>query len=497
LPPEGNAAVKLTRDLDENARSIKKQFEGDETLRMRFIENQHNPGVRCCIFYSDSMVSSELVNGNIIRPINLFDMKLATPCILDALMDKVVQINEMSKTSDWDEMLEAIAYGDTVLLAQGCAEALVLNTKGFPTRGISEPSGEKVLNGPREGFTEALLPNLTMLRRRIKTNKLKMAFRTFGTRTLTKACVCYVDGVARPEVVDELNRRLDQFDLDGALDVNYLAEFIKDAPLSLFATMGSTERPDVVAGKLLEGRVAIFLDGTPMVLTAPYLFIENFQSNEDYYVNYWYASFYRFIRIIAFFLTTCVPAFYIAAVTCQQELLPTPMILSISVARQGVPFPSVLETLLMIFTFEILKETGIRMNSSVGQALSIVGALVIGQAAVEAKIASAPVIIVVAFAGITGLIIPRLSMPVIVLRTFFLLLASVMGLFGLVMGLMGLLIYLVGMRSFGMRAFLDPSSDFQMHKDTVMRAPWWKMRLRPPGMSPDAVRKGPEGKAEP
>jgi spore germination protein KA len=497
LPEGGGSNVQLTRDLDENVRRLQKEFEGDETLRTRFVENQRNPGVRCCLLYTDSMVDNQLVNDHIIRPIHLFDLKLATPCILDVLMDKVVQVNEMEKSSDWSEMLEAIAYGDTVLLAQGCAEALVLNTKGWPSRGISEPEGEKVLNGPREGFNEALLPNLAMLRRRVKTNKLKMKFKTFGARTLTRACVCYIDGIAKPDVVDELEKRLRKFNLDGALDVNYLAEYIKDAPLSLFPTLGTTERPDVVAAKLLEGRVALFLDGTPEVLTVPFLLAESFQSNEDYYVNYYYASFFRLLRIMGFLISICAPAAYIAAVALQHELLPTPLILSISVARQGVPFPTILEILLMLLMFDILKETGVRVSSNIGQALSIVGALVVGQAAVEAKIVSAPVIIVVAVAGITGLIVPKLSVAVMALRTLYLLLASALGLFGLMMGLIGLLIYLVDLRSFGMRVFLDPSFSMQAHKDTVMRAPWWTMRMRPPGMARDERRAGPEGKPKP
>lgn len=489
--------VQLTKDLDENVRKVQKAFEGDEMLKVRFIENQFNPGIRCCILYTDSMVNNSIVNDNIIWPITTFEMSISTSCMLDVLKDKVLQINELSKTEDFVEIADAISYGDTVLFATGCNAALILNTKGWTTRSLTEPESEKVLRGPREGFTEALLVNLTMLRRRIKTRDLKFTYKEFGSETKTRACICYVGGLAKQEIVDELERRLDKFDQDSALDVNYINEYIKDAPMSPFKTIGITERPDIVAAKLLEGRVAIFMDGTPTVLTLPYLFIENFQSNEDYYVNFWYASFSRVLRIIAFFITTCTPAIYLAAVTCQQELLPTPLLLSIATARQGVPFPTILEAVLMLIVFEILKETGVRMSSAVGQALSIVGALVVGQAAVEAKIASAPIIIVVALTGITGLIIPRLSMAVITLRMTFLLLSTVLGLFGLVMGLMGLLIYLVDLRSFGLLSFYNPSMRFQDRKDTVFRAPWWVMRTRPGGMSDDTVRSGPQEKKQP
>lgn len=495
MRPEGNAE-KLTRDLDENVRKVKKVFEGDETLRIRFVENQRNPGVRCCLVYTDSMTNNRVVNDNIIRPINAFDMKLSTPCLLDVLAEKVVQIDGAEKTGKWDKLLDAIVYGDTVLLAQGCDEALVLNTKGWPARGIGEPESEKVLEGPREGFNEALLPNLAMLRRRLKTSDLRMKFRTFGARTRTRACICHIGGIAKQEIVDEVDRRLDRFDLDAALDSNYLAEYLVESKWSPFPSYGKTERPDVVAAKLLEGRVAIFVDGTPMVLMVPFLFIESFQSNDDYYTHYLLGSFLRVIRVGAFFVTTCIPALYLAVTSVQQELLPTPLLLSISVARQGVPFPTILEILLMWFMFDILRQAGLRMSTGVGQALSIVGALVIGQASVEARIASAPVIIVIAVTAITSLILPRLQFAILWMRLALLLLSFVFGLFGLVMGLMGLLLYLAGMRTFGVPAFYNPDYSLQGRKDRLIRAPWEKMRTRPHSLAEDVVRAGPEGRPE-
>ncbi len=499
MPQEENKekTVRLGKSLEENVRLIKHAFDDTETLITRYFENRHNPGIRCCILFTDGMVSNMLINQYIMTPVLDFENQVATSCAIQFLMDKVLEINEVKKTAEWKDISEAIVYGDTVLLAQGCDEALVLNTKGWPLRSVSEPDGEKVLSGPREGFTEGLLTNLAMLRRKVKTTDLNFKFRAFGRETKTKACVCWIGRLAKPEVLEELERRLDRFDMDGALDTNYLAEFIKDSPYSVFKTVGFTERPDVVAAKLLEGRVAVFLDGTPMVLTAPYLFIENFQSNEDYYVNYWQASVYRLLRVVAFFLTTVTPAFYIAAVTAQQELLPTPLVLSISVARSGVPFPTILETILMLFMFDVLRETGIRVSSNVGQALSIVGALVVGQAAVEARIASAPVIIVVAVSGITSLIIPRLTFALIAIRSALLLLAFVLGMFGIVIGLMGLLIYLVGLRSFGLPAFHNPSFKTQRHIDTVVRAPWWMMETRPTGMSQDKKRRAGKGREQP
>jgi spore germination protein KA len=209
----GNAdKIKLSRSLDENIRKIQKEFDGDEMLKFRLIENQFNPGIRCCIFYTDNMVSNQLINDNIIWPITTFEMAVATSCMLDLLKDKVLQINELKKTGDFTDIADAIVYGDTVLLAAGCDEALILNTKGWVTRSLTEPESEKVLRGPREGFTEGILVNLTMLRRRIKTRELKFEYKECGTRTKTRACICYIGGLAKQEILDELEIRLDKFD---------------------------------------------------------------------------------------------------------------------------------------------------------------------------------------------------------------------------------------------------------------------------------------------
>lgn len=282
---------------------------------------------------------------------------------------------------------------------------------------------------------------------------------------------------------------MESFSIDGTLDVNYIAEMIRDSPASPIKTIGNTERPDVVAAKLLEGRVALFLDGTPVVLTMPIFFIENFQSDDDYYLNYYFASLGRILRVIAFFLSTSIPAIYIALVSFHQEMLPTPLIISISQARQGVPFPSVVEMFLMLLVFELLRESGSRMPSMMGQALSIVGSLVIGQAAVEAKIVSAPIIIIAAAAGITGLMITRLKGALILLRFFFLFCASFLGLYGYMFAVLALAIHLYNLNSFGIPIMSDATAaNFQDNKDTYIRAPWWQMKKRPKFLTSNRTR---------
>lgn len=488
----------LTNDLNANIKLIKSIFKDDETLIARVFENQLDASIQCCAFYTDSMIDNKLFNEDVVRPIQEYRMRRKQAAdFTDVIARQIMLSDSVEKTSDMNKLIQAIVYGDTVLLVSGCGEALILNTKGWNIRSIQEPEDEKVLRGPREGFTEALLVNLTMLRRKLRTQDLKIRYRTFGARTQTRGCICYLDGVVNKAVLAELERRLDQFSLDGALDVNYISECICDAPHSPVKTVGSTERPDVVAAKLLEGRVALFLDGTPVVLTVPHLFVEHFQSNDDYYLNYFFASIGRLLRVLAFFVSISTPAVYVALTTFHQEMLPTPLLMGIAMARQGIPLPTVLEAFVMLIVFEILRETGARMPNSIGQALSIVGALVIGQAAVNAKLVSAPMIIVVGISGITGLLILRLKGAIIIIRFILLALSAIIGLYGYIFGMMGLLIYLLNIRSFGIPIISSASAEgLQDRKDLYFRAPWWLMINRPRFTAADQKRSGSDGDPE-
>lgn len=302
-----------------------------------------------------------------------------------------------------------------------------------------------------------------------------------GEETRTKICVCYMKGIANEKILQELNKRLDDIQIDGILDSGYIQEMVRDSPYTPFKTVGSTERPDVVAAKLLEGRIAIIVDGSPVALTVPFIFIEYFQANDDYYMNYFFSSISRILRILGFVFSISIPAVYVAVVTYHMEIIPTPLLFSISSAREGVPFPTIVETIIMLLIFEILRETGLRTPTFMGQALSTAGALVIGTAAFEAKFVSAPVVIVIAFTGITGLMLPKLKGAIILTRLILLLLSGIIGLYGYVFGLAGLLIHLLELRSFGIPymyklMLLDPQQDI---KDTIIRAPWWHQKYRP------------------
>lgn len=491
------AGAKLPADrLEQNIRYLRDLFTNDETLIFRKLENDRGKqALRFCLVYADGMVNNRLMNQDVIRPLLEFVFKPDEGAsLIDTVQLQAMFSNDAKKTDDVEELIQGIVYGDTVLLAEGCQQALILNTKGFTLRSIAEPESERVIRGPREGFNESILTNLSLLRRKIRTQDLKFKFLTFGRRTKTKACVCYLENVVNHSVLTELERRLEKIDIDGMLDTNYITENIKDSSYSAVKTVGSTERPDVVAAKLLEGRVALFLDGTPVVLTVPHLFIEHFQADEDYYINYVFSSIDRLLRILAFILSLCFPAIYVAMVTFHQEMLPTPLLMSVFTSRQGVPFPTALEVILMLIVFEMLRESGARMPGIMGQTLSIVGALVIGQAAVDAKIVSAPVVIVVALAGICGLMVTRLKGYIIIHRFFLLACACVLGLYGLLLGLLVLLAGLFGMSSFGIPVMPDVyARGAQNQKDIYIRAPWWTMLRRPKFLSDNRVRQSGGG----
>jgi len=410
--------------------------------------------------------------------------------LADDIVSRAIVSNAVKISENLNEIAQELLRGDTVLFADGCALGIIISTKGWKARSIAEPDSEKALRGPREGFNEAILTNLSMIRRKIITPDLKFKFRSFGTRSNTKACICYLDSLVDKKILEELERRLDKIEIDGVLDVNYIVELIKDNPGSPFKTIGISERPDVTAAKLLEGRVALILDGTPVGLTLPHLVIENFQANDDYYLNYYFASIGRFLRILGFLLSISVPAIYVAFICFHREMIPTSLAMSIMQAHQGIPFPTILECIIMLIIFEIIRETGIRMPSNIGQALSIVGALVIGQAAVTAKLISAPMVIVVAITAITGLINPKIKGATIILRFSFLLAASILGLYGYMFLIIALLVHVLSLRSFGVIYSSQLSSyKFGEIKDNIFRAPWKYMVTRPIFEQRDTVRK--------
>ena len=348
----------VSGELARDIAVFKQIFSKDSVLRIREFHCGGDVDADCAALYFDGMVDASIINEAVIQP--MVGLGAMPPyaekkgSLSDRIMTSVLYANEAAATEDMADMLRAMLYGDTLILIDKSRRALTVNTKGWKTRGISEPADERILEGPREGFEEAVMMNLALLRRKLQTPDFCAEFFRIGRRTDTKTYICYLDSLVSRKTLRNFKKRLQKIDIDGIFDTNYISELTADRRYSLFRTTGSTERPDIVAARLLEGRIAVLCDGSPMVMTLPYLFSENFQSDEDYYQNFLTASVGRMLRYICFFISISIPAIYVALTVFHKRLLPTPMLLSVAEARTGVPFSSVVECMMLILVCEIL-----------------------------------------------------------------------------------------------------------------------------------------------
>lgn len=470
----------ISGNLQKDIIFFKDIFNKDSVLRVKNLKVRNCENFNCALIYMDGMVDSEQVNQAVIRPLLTNNAVNDSKTIPEYISTQLLFARDTKEASSVADILSGILYGEVLILIENSKTAVLTDLKGFKTRGISEPQEERVLQGPREAFEEAAMFNLAMIRRKLKTPDLCTEMITVGRRTSTMVFICYLDSLVDSKMVEQLKNKIKKIDIDGILDSNYIAEIVKDNKYSFFKTIGSTERPDIVAARLLEGRIAVVVDGTPVVLTLPYLFSENFQSDEDYYLNFLVSSVGRLLRYICFFMAISIPALFIALTSFHTELLPTSLAVAVEKLRGGVPFSPFTECILMLFVFEILRETGLRMPQSLGHALSIVGGLVVGQAAVDARIISTPVLIIIAISAVSGLMIPRLKGAIFYLRIIFLSVSAFFGIFGFIIMLSTTVLHIISLSSFGADYTLGLKSfNFQSLKDTVVRVPWFKMKERP------------------
>lgn len=396
--------------------------------------------------------------------------------------------------------VETALSGDTILLVDGMSLALGMASRGWEHRLPEEPVSEPVVRGPKEGFTETVAVNLALVRRRMKDPRLRVERLQVGSRTRTDLYIVYVAGLATPELVTEVRARISRIQIDGILESGYVEEFIEDQAFTPFPLVKTTERPDVVTAAILEGRVGLLIDGTPHALILPTTFAGEMEAAEDYYQRWPMATFVRLLRYTYLLIALLGPSAYIAVTTFHQEMLPTSLLLSLMSAREGVPFPALVEALMMEFTLEALREAGLRLPKPVGQAISIVGALVIGEASVKAGLVSPVMVIVVSVTAISSFIIPIYSLAISIrlLRFVMMLLAGTLGFYGIVIGLIFLSIHLAGLRSFGV-PYMSPTMppNVKDMKDLMIRVPWWMMRRRPQSVPTGDRMRQPRGKRRP
>ncbi len=387
---------------------------------------------------------------------------------------------------DIDTACEELLLGNTVFISDDAECYCSIATNSNDGRAITEPTSQTIIKGPKDAFTENINKNVYLIRRRIRNAALRVENLTVGSITRTNVRLMYISGIAKENILGEIRARLQKINIDCLLDSNYIEELIKENKYSLFPTVLNSEKPDSVSAALLEGRIAILVDGCPYIITVPALMVEFLQASEDYYHNFIMSSFIRILRYSSVLLTLLVPAFFVTITTFHQEIIPATLLVSIAAQREGIPFPAFLEVLLLEFTFEILREAGIRMPRAVGSAISIVGALVLGQAAVEAGLISAAVVIVVSITAIASFVITNYSMSnsIRLLRFAFIILAGILGLYGITMGLIVLCLHLCSLKSVTIPYLMPyaPSSR-EGKKDAFARFPLWKMTSRPEGLS--------------
>lgn len=395
---------------------------------------------------------------------------------------RLLQSSKVDYADTLDGLWALLIDGNTVILIDGHSRAIGCSTEGTVYRAIEEPSSETVIRGPRDGFIESVAENISLVRRRLRTPNLWSESFTVGSLTKTRVAILYIKGLAHEELIDELRQRINRIEIDGILGAGQIEEFIEDQPASLFPLVYQTERPDRAASMLLEGRVAILVDGTPFVLCAPTEFSMLLRAPDDYYEKVPSGTFLGSLRYLAFWGAILIPGVYTGTLTYHHELIPTELLVKIIASREGVPFPVAGEVFLMEFVFELLREAGLRLPRAIGSAVTIVGALILGDAAISAGIVSPPVVIVVALTAMSSFSAPNFSFSIAarLSRFVFILLGASFGLFGVQFGFLLLLLFLTSLRSIGYPYFapFGPLILSNM-KDVLYRTWWWNMTRRP------------------
>ncbi|WP_379154770.1 spore germination protein [Paenibacillus sp. sgz5001063] len=499
------APLPLDPSLEVNLQELDQRVgQSSDVIVRRFI-NESLSSLSLAFVYIDGLVNADVVNQTVLQPlletVTLKSESITATEAYRMIKDQILPIGGVKEGKTLGTLLSMLFDGYTLILFDGLQMALAADTSGWEKRSINEPTSQGVIRGPKEGFTESLRTGTSMLRRRLKTSDLRIEEYKIGRRTQTGVALVYLEGIASGQVLEEVRRRLNAINTDSILESNYIEEFIQDGGLTPFPTIQNTERPDAMAGGILEGQIGIIIDGTPFALLAPSTFFNFFQSSEDYYQRYDISSFLRLIRYGAFFVSMLLPALYIAITTFHQEMLPTTLLVSLAAQREGVPLPALAEALLMELTFDVLREAGVRMPRTIGPAISIVGALVLGQAAVQAGLVSAAMVIVVSFTAISNFVIPSLAIAnsIRLIRFVMMFIAATLGLFGIMSFLMVLLIHLAGLRSFGV-PYLSPVAPMvpRYLKDILIRVPLWSMTMRPKtNLGKETRRQGSDQKPQP
>jgi spore germination protein len=485
----------LSKDLNENIARLKDIINNPFDLKDRVFKIAGN-NTQAAIMFIEDLVNEDRVFEHILKPLIIESTQVPNSITgefdLKDIKNSMMSVGNIQEAETFDTIVQGILSGDTLIMLQGHSKGLLIGVRGYQGRTIGAPETERSVKGPQESFVEILKVNIGLIRRRLRDPNLTFELHQVGRRAKCEVVIAYNKGIADKDIVDEVRNRLTSIDTDDEPTVTNIGYLMTERPNSIFPLNQVTERPDKVVAALDEGRVAILPNGSPGVLIVPVTLPMLMQSTDDYFENWIVASVIRVMRYIALFVSSLFPALYISITSYNPGMLPTNLLLSIAATRAGVPFPAMLEAFLMEFTLELLQEAGLRLPKVVGQTVSIVGGLVIGQAAVQAGVVSPIMVIVISVTAVASYTIPDYSLNLAsrILRIPFMILAVTFGSFGIVMGILMLITYLSSLTSYGIR-YLSPITPYRIRdwKDTVIRAPLWTFGKRPEFLYPEDTQR--------
>ncbi|WP_125153325.1 spore germination protein [Clostridium rectalis] len=476
----------IYKDLDNNYKYLKELLQdcSDVIFREFYIGE-----IKALIIYIDGMGDKILLDDYVLQSLMLSKKKITNA---KEIKDRILTVSDVTEIEKLSEGINAVLSGDTLMIIDGLSTGYIIATRLWPVRGVSEPSSETVMRGSRDGFTETIRFNTALVRRRIRDTRLKIISNSIGVRSKTDVAIMYIEDIAESSIVEEVESRLKKINIDCILDSGYVEQLIEDNKYSPFPQTQSTERPDVVAAALYEGRVAILVDNSPFAIVVPTTLPNLFQSPDDYYQRWIYGSVLRLIRFISIIISLVLPALYVAITSFHSNIIPTKFAYFIAASREGVPFPAFIEAIIMEVSLALLMECIVRLPKPIGATIGIVGGLIIGQAAVSAGIVSPIMIIIVALTTITSFTTPSYGVTSAfrIIRFLLIIISAIVGIYGIMIGLIVTLVHLMRLKSFG-KPYLAPlvNADANDFKDVYIRVPLKNLKSRPKYMdTKDKIR---------
>lgn len=481
----GDKSQKITGNLKQDGKALLDLFQDCSDLKHNELYLGKNHDIPCLVSFIETTVGNMMVDETVLSRMLDALCTMTKEELYDALEKNSLGVTDIAYFTILDDAIAGMLSGAALVMVDGFDRAIKISDKGYPGMGITKTDSEKVVRGSNEGFGDSVKANAALIRKRIRTPQLKVLERKAGVRSNTSISLLYMDGIAKKEVLEEIERRLKQYEIDGVMDSGVLEQLSEKDWLSPFPQFQTTLRPDRASMALLEGRIILLCDNSPVALILPTDYNSFIQTSDDYYNRFEIATFGRVIRYLASFFAMTLPGLYLAVTNFHTQILPTTLILSFAAARQGVPFPAVVEVILMELSFELLREAGVRLPGAMGNTIGIVGGLIIGQAAVQANIVSPVVVIVVAFTALCSFAIPNEEFATAfrILKFFFIGMCAWLGFFGFLIALLGVLVHLAHLKSFGI-PYLMPFigaelTDYQDERDSLLKMPIFYLKRRP------------------